>query len=547
MVSRHRALLFAGGIAAALGATVVFVALTRIPPGVRAGSVGLGGMSPERAYQRLNEGAADFLEGEIPIIVEGAGTATVTPRLLGVQIDVARTLKPLERLSTAERLLAIVFGKRLPVVFSIDDAHLARNRHTLLASVEVLPQQASLTPLPRGRFAAHQSKPGLAIDLQALQQALGERARALSADPISVGRVVWEPDITEDELGFARAAWQALAALGPHTLRTEHASWTLAGDVYMSWLEFRPVTRPDGNIVLGLGMNAEKMAAYIEALRPEIDRLPMGPQIHLVEGSIEEAAPPEGGVELNAGRSMAALEQNILAGRGETELVVDDVPPSVTLATLRREGISVLLGRGESDFVGSPNNRIHNIKTGAARYRSVRIAPGAEFSFNTLLGPVAGRTGYLPELVIKNNKVIPEYGGGLCQVSTTIFRGAVHAGLPIRERQNHSFIVSYYGAPGFDATIYPGQRDLRFVNDTDGALLLQVTVRGTKIAAEIYGQPTGREVSVRGPVTYESTPEGYTRTVIVRAITREGRTNEERFYSYYKPRALYTVERNPYE
>jgi len=136
------------------------------------------------------------------------------------------------------------------------------------------------------------------------------------------------------------------------------------------------------------------------------------------------------------------------------------------------------------------------------------IKPGEEFSTVKALGAVDGSTGYLPELVIKENKTIPEFGGGLCQVSTTLFRTVMNAGLPITERLNHSYRVVYYErgvGPGLDATVYLPKPDFRFKNDTPGWILIQGEVKGTNITFEMYGTKDGREATIDGPHTLSTT------------------------------------------
>lgn len=167
--------------------------------------------------------------------------------------------------------------------------------------------------------------------------------------------------------------------------------------------------------------------------------------------------------------------------------------------------IKELLATGVSDFSTSSYSRIHNIKLGMSKYNGLIIRRGETFSFNENLGPVNAATGYLPELVIKGPETIPEYGGGLCQVSTTMYRAVLLSGLPILERRNHSYAVSYYSWPygwGFDATIYPGSADLIFINDTPGDILVQAYVEGTKAYYKFYGISDGRYVRLDGPYVY---------------------------------------------
>jgi vancomycin resistance protein YoaR len=194
------------------------------------------------------------------------------------------------------------------------------------------------------------------------------------------------------------------------------------------------------------------------------------------------------------------------------------------------------------------------------------FSPGEEFSTVGSLGTIDNSTGYLPELVIKGDETIPEFGGGLCQVSTTLFRSVMNAGLPVVERRNHSYRVPYYErdgegnfiGPGLDATIYDPWPDFKFRNDTSSHILIQGFVEGTKVTFELYGTGDGRKSVVDGPTILEETdpPEPvYTETnelplgerkkidtahpggVAVATYTVEysdGRVEEQEFKSYYR-------------
>jgi len=212
-------------------------------------------------------------------------------------------------------------------------------------------------------------------------------------------------------------------------------------------------------------------------------------------------------------------------------------------------GITALIGSGETNFAGSPASRIHNIRVGSNKFQGTLIAPGEEFSFNTLLGEVTAKEGYLPELVIKKGETVPEYGGGLCQVSTTFFRAAVRSGLEITQRYNHSYPVVYYGIPGFDATIYPPSPDLRFLNNTENHILIQYRIEGTKLAWDIYGTDDGRTVELDGPHVYDKKPDGSMKAWLTQKLFDEGGelAYEKTFYSNYKSPELYPINRNPLE
>ncbi|MBI2453811.1 VanW family protein, partial [Candidatus Peregrinibacteria bacterium] len=182
-----------------------------------------------------------------------------------------------------------------------------------------------------------------------------------------------------------------------------------------------------------------------------------------------------------------------------TEVVSPKVEVSADLAPL---GIQELLAVGHTRFAGSPANRQHNIGVGIKRFNGLLIAPGATFSFGENLGTVDDSTGYRKELVIKPEGTIPEYGGGICQVSSTVYRAALFAGLPITQRKAHSYVVSYYaqvGGHGLDATVYPPAVDLKFINDTPGYIAIQSYVDGVDAYFKLYGMPDGRKVEMQGP------------------------------------------------
>jgi vancomycin resistance protein YoaR len=147
--------------------------------------------------------------------------------------------------------------------------------------------------------------------------------------------------------------------------------------------------------------------------------------------------------------------------------------------------------------------------------------------------------GFLPELVIKPEGVTPEFGGGLCQVSTTTFRAAMNAGLPITARRNHSFAVQYYAPQGTDATIYPGSSDLKYTNNLTSALLIRTRIEGRKLYFDFFGTKDERAVTFDGPTVYDKKPDGSMKATWTRHVTLNGETKDQTFKSTYLPPALF--------
>lgn len=217
-----------------------------------------------------------------------------------------------------------------------------------------------------------------------------------------------------------------------------------------------------------------------------------------------------------------------------------------------------LLGKAEISFAGGTEERNNNIALGIARINGTTVLPGEEFSFTKVLGPVTEEEGYAEAKVFLNGEVIKGIGGGLCQVSTTLFRSLLSAGLPITERHNHSYTVSYYDV-GLDATYSDPGPDLKFVNDTGNPLVIKGTTRDEKAVFEIYGTSDGRIASTTEPEVYaivdvppplrvatttraKSEPEcvntpqiGYTAKVIYGVQYSSGELKQENFESTYRP------------
>jgi len=186
--------------------------------------------------------------------------------------------------------------------------------------------------------------------------------------------------------------------------------------------------------------------------------------------------------------------------------LVKDYPVVTLPQTLKDQGITELVSSGETDFKGSPPNRINNVLTGLAKFNGAFVKQGEEFVFGNVLGPVDDTTGYKKELVIKGDRTVPDFGGGLCQVSTTLYRAILSGGFPVTKRKNHTYAVSYYLPIGLDATVYPPTVDLKFINDSPGALLMQSFTVGSKAYWNLYGTRDQRTVHLIGPYYRDQTP-----------------------------------------
>lgn len=255
------------------------------------------------------------------------------------------------------------------------------------------------------------------------------------------------------------------------------------------------------------GIDFTEVKKYLEKIvEPEIHREKQDVKISLdKDGKVLFDGFAISGQEIDYEKAFYLIKKAFSDKQEDVRVPIKVIEPTVTVESeeLKSKGIKSLLATGETDFTGSPRNRRNNISIGLGSFSGQLIAPGEESTAGKIIGRVDATTGYLPELVIKGDKTIPEYGGGLCQVSTTVYRSLLFAGLPITERKNHSYAVSYYDPQGLDATIYPPSPDLKFVNDTEGHILLQTLTVGNKAYANVYGTPAERHVDLIGPWYYD--------------------------------------------
>ena len=258
---------------------------------------------------------------------------------------------------------------------------------------------------------------------------------------------------------------------------------------------------------------------YLKDLAKEFGTQPVDAQISIKDSKIIVTRPDIDGFGINIDKSTKALKEALLNGDREVTLVLEKIPAKVKKDNFEKLGIKEIIAEGRSNFSGSTSSRIHNIKTAASKFQGLIISPGEEFSFLKNLGPVDGNHGYKKELVIKNNKTIPEYGGGTCQVSTTLFRAAVFSGMKITQRKNHSYPVHYYKPIGFDATVYIPAPDLKFVNNTNNHILLNTFVEGNELVFQIFGTKDGRVVEVDGPHITQRKPDGSMKTYFIQKVS----------------------------
>jgi len=274
-------------------------------------------------------------------------------------------------------------------------------------------------------------------------------------------------------------------------------SWIISNKQLVTWLTAETNATP-----VTLLLDQQKVLSFLtETIAPIVDQEAILPRFEIKDGRVISWQAGQIGHRLSATSSSLQVANDFASGQKNSVLEIEEVNTD-SLSTNYDFQIKEIIGTGYSRFSGSPANRRHNIKTGADALHGLLIKPDEEFSLLKALGEIDASSGYLPELVIKGDKTVPEYGGGLCQIGTTVFRSALNTGLPITQRRNHSYRVSYYEPAGTDATIYDPAPDFRFLNDTGNYILIQSRIEGDDLYFDFWGTKDGRIASTTDPVIY---------------------------------------------
>lgn len=506
----------------------------------------VAGMSPINAKTLLDEKVKEFARQEFTLSFKDK-TAQTTPTLLGFQADTKISSDNAfssghksNPISDVIALIQLITKKGNQSLSYTLDKNISRNFiQENFGIFETKARNATLK-YSKDDFILVKSQTGQIINLSTLHTQLENNFGVLKTETIQLSLTEDIPEITDNETDTAynQAYWilddGVTLTYEPTSMVTnadkkisanKEKLWKVPENQLLSWIKFVPVTeeRSSNNTILGIEIDKEKVKSYLETLAPEVNQQPVNAQLTIGEdGKVKIFALSQEGRELKLDESANVMSEKLVKGEKQMSIIVKVAQPEVTTDTIDNLGITTLIAKGESNFKGSPKNRRHNIKVGTERFSGILVKPGEEFSFNTILGEVGPEQGYLPELVIKKNKTVPEYGGGLCQVSTTVFRAALLAGLPITERKSHAYVVRYYGTPGIDATIYPPHPDLRFKNDTPAHILIQPKLKGDDLTFEFYGTSDGREAKLIGPNIYDRQPNGAMKTVLYREIYKDG-------------------------
>ncbi len=477
---------------------------SRLAEGVHVAGVDVGGMTEGEAVAALRA-RAERLEREPVVFTAGDQRFRIAPAQLGVEADWQAAVTAAQREGEGfgpvrgfRRLHVRVFGSEVSPAVRVYQSALEYKVGQLSAAIDRRQRAARLVRRGLG-VEVVRGADGQRLDVDAAGRTIVHGLASLERGvPVALPVAVEPAGVTAADL--APAARQARAALSaPVRLAHGETRWRLP-----RWRIAELLALPAGGATK-LAISGPGAERYFERLSRTVGREPTDATFAVTAGGIA-IVPARDGLQVDvAATAKAILAAAVAPGTRTAQLAVAVAKPARSTADAKAMGITGVVGSYTTTYGGTPG-RLHNVQLVAHLIDGALIAPGATFSFNDTTGERNAAKGFQEAPVIINGELQNGLGGGVCQVSTTVFNSAYEAGLQIDQRTNHALYISHYPT-GRDATVNYPDLDLKFTNDTRHWLLLRAFVGSGSLTVNLYGTPQSRRVEsqagdlvVTGPV-----------------------------------------------
>ncbi len=486
-----------------VAATLVFqIAIQdRVVPGLRVADIDIGGLTRAEAAAALKAGYQD-VEGVSYTFRDGERSWTATAGELGLSFPAEELVEHAfsighgddSRRSLREQAAAWFIGANLQVTLKFDPATARAFLRRLAAEINRERQDASLR-LDGTTVSIDPGLTGRKLDIEATLSALSD---ALLSEEVEreIALVIDESAPRQWNVAEAAAKIETALSMPLQLMGTDRNGillrpWVISAEQIRAALEVTLHAEGERRRY-EVGLDLSALERYLGTLSPALSkpavdgRFDFDPQT----GTLGALSPSSEGRKLDVAVTIARLEAAIFDPLSRrVAMVFEPLTPryheGLTAAEL---GITELVSEATTYYWGSWPNRRSNIAIGAGKLNGIIIAPGGEFSFNDHLGDISPEAGYLEGSVILGGATVTGIGGGICQVSTTMFRAAFGGGYAITERNSHGYRVGYYeyagAGPGLDAAIWQPEIDLRFQNNTPHHLLIESSFLGAQDALQ---------------------------------------------------------------
>jgi len=482
----------------------------RIYPAVIIGDVPVGGLTTGQAENRIAKRAAELEQGTITF---SYGGQTWTPALseLGATVDLDRSIseaRSLGRGDDARSRLAFtgeilrddeLVALRTVVDQSVlnawfDKVDIDIGRPAVNAQIQLSGTQVSISP----------DATGIVVDREAATTTILGTLTSLTPSNLELPTVIEQPKIYAAELQEVQSDVQN-ALSRPVRVEFESKSWRIEADMLAQYLTVTTLLE-NGKPTANLTIDQDTLAAALrDQYTAEVNRKPTNARVAWSDSNGMIALDPSTtGITLKASEFASVVTGSFLSDHENVQIPVVVTRPEIDSENLAALKINTPLARGTSNFEGGSEARDTNIVVGTDLLNGTLVRPGEEFSFNGAVGEITADKGYVEAGVVVADRTGKDIGGGICQVSTTVFRAALLSGLPITKWYPHTYRISGYERdgwrPGYDASILQlgsdpaNWGDFRFENTTSGWLLVESWTAYPHVVVNIYGEDMGTTV-----------------------------------------------------
>jgi vancomycin resistance protein YoaR len=470
----------------------------KIHRGVEVGNVSLGGMTPTEARQTVKDHVMGPLEE-----MEFSGPENFSRKAsdMGVSFNVARTVNQayavgrqgnvLDRLS--QRLRASFGGATIPPDIDYRQEKARTQVEEIATQVNQEPREADVK-IYGSEVEVLESRDGYELNPAATMTSIDNAIDDMS------GKVALQGDVLDPAVTTAEAEAAAKKASGalaePIEIKAQNGdNWTITPDRIGTALE---VTKKDGNIEVGI--DRSRLEGVLTDVHDDLTVKTIDASYDFDSDGDVFVKPAHFGRKVETEKLLDNIQDGIFGGKREYEVSTAVDMPEYTTAELRAKKPTELLGSYHTNYTATSDKsqaRVNNLDTASRAVSGTFLAPGEIYSMNDTVSGANYESGH----VIVDGATSSALGGGLCQVTSTLYNAVLYAGLDIVERNPHATQLPYI-RPGRDATVWfgdqygNGELDMKFKNTTDGYILLQEYVSSDNyIYAEVYGVPD--DVSVR--------------------------------------------------
>lgn len=489
----------------------------KIYPGVSVAGIDVSGMDQDAAAALLAERLAYPDSGRI-IFQDGDQVWTARPVELGLYLDPKTSAQAAYSLGRESNPFARLFsrfgswysGRDMPPLF-VFDQRVAREYLQRIAEQVDQPVVDAYLQVEGLEVISQSGQVGRTLDVEATLAPLEGQLRSMSDGILPLVIEETYPEILDVSAPAEKARRLLSAPLTlsvPDPIEGDPGPWVLDPERLAGMLKIERLPAADGP-TYAVNLDPQALRTFLAALAPALERTPQDARFIFNDDTrqLEVIQPSVTGRSLSVESSLKAIYDQLEKGENQVPLALTFTEPAVSdKATAESLGITELVSSHTTYFYGSSASRIHNIETAAGRFHGVLVPPGETFSMADILGDVSLDTGYAEALIIYGDRTIEGVGGGVCQVSTTLFRTVFMGGFPVVERHPHAYRVYYYELnaanqvdsryAGLDATVYVPLVDFKFKNDTPNWILMETYTNAAArtLTWKFYSTSDGRTV-----------------------------------------------------